>query len=160
MEDLDVRDREPEGGEHDIDEPRILPRARRAPDDLPVVEVVGQAHVVPRIPDAHVGEVAADVGPRRAAPEATRDDVRHVGLVGGAGVHPEPLFSISARRPVLPHDSAYAPADDRDAGTAERCLYLARAVAAPARCMRGNDVGDDRVRRRRRVLPRAHGIVR
>lgn len=60
MEHLAVRDREPERGERGLDEPRVLFRARRMADDFPVVEVDEQAYVVPRGPDAHVGEVAAD----------------------------------------------------------------------------------------------------
>lgn len=70
MEHLAVRDRELARGERGLDEPRVLLRARRMADDFPVVEVDEQAYVVPRGPDAHVGEVAADVGSGRSAPEA------------------------------------------------------------------------------------------
>ena len=160
VEDLDVRDREPERGERGLDEPRVLPRARRVPDDLPVVQVDEQAHVVPRAADAHVREVAADVGPGRPAPEAPCDDVGHVRLVDGAGMHPEALPPIGADQPVLPHDAAYAAAADRDSGPAERRLYLARAVPALAGGM-GRDHGRrDGVGRDGRVLPRPHGVVR
>lgn len=72
-------------------------------DDLSVAGVDEQADVVPRGPDAHVGQVAAYMGARRPAAEAARDDVGHVGLVDRPGVHLEPLPAVCADQAVLPH---------------------------------------------------------
>ena len=109
-EDLDVRDGEGERRERRPDQPGVLPGLGGVADGLPVVEVDEQADVVPRGPDAHVGQIAAYMGARRSAAEAARDDVRRVGLVDRPGVHLEPLpavklklnstgiFTVSARR--------------------------------------------------------------
>ena len=85
---LDVRDGEGERRERRLDQPGVLPGPGGVADDLPVVEVDEQADVVPRRPDAHVGQVAAYMGARRPAAEAARDDVGHVGLVDRPGVAP------------------------------------------------------------------------
>ena len=112
VEDLDVRDGEEERPERRLDRPGVLPGPGGVADDLPVAEVDEQADVVPRGPDAHVGQVAAYMGARRPAAEAARDDIRHVGLVYRPGVHLEPLPAVCTDQAVLPHDAADpAPAD-------------------------------------------------
>ena len=160
VEDLDVRDGEGERRERRLDQPGVLPGPGGVADDLPVVEVDEQADVVPRGPDAHVGQVAAYMGARRPAAEAARDDVGHVGLVDRPGVHLEPLPAVCADQAVLPHDAADPAPADGDARPLERRLYLARAVPALA-----GGVGRDHgrrggVRRGGPVGPRAHGVVR
>lgn len=160
VEDLDVRDGEGERRERRLDQPGVLPGPGGVADDLPVVEVDEQADVVPRGPDAHVGQVAAYMGARRPAAEAARDDVGHVGLVDRPGVHLEPLPAVCADQAVLPHDAAGPAPADGDARPLERRLYLARAVPALA-----GGVGRDHgrrggVRRGGPVGPRAHGVVR
>lgn len=160
VEDLDVRDGEGERRERRLDQPGVLPGPGGVADDLPVVEVDEQAGVVPRGPDAHVGQVAAYMGARRPAAEAARDDVGHVGLVDRPGVHLEPLPAVCADQAVLPHDAADPAPADGDARPLERRLYLARAVPALA-----GGVGRDHgrrggVRRGGPVGPRAHGVVR
>lgn len=157
---LDVRDGEGERRERRLDQPGVLPGPGGVADDLPVVEVDEQADVVPRGPDAHVGQVAAYMGARRPAAEAARDDVGHVGLVDRPGVHLEPLPAVCADQAVLPHDAADPAPADGDARPLERRLYLARAVPALA-----GGVGRDHgrrggVRRVGPVGPRAHGVVR
>ena len=102
VEDLDVRDGEGERRERRLDQPGVLPGPGGAADDLPAAEVDEQADVVPRGPDAHVGQVAAYMGARRPAAEAARDDVGHVGLVDRPGVHLEPLPAACAGQAVLP----------------------------------------------------------
>lgn len=160
VEDLDVRDGEGERRERRLDQPGVRPGPGGVADDLPVVEVDEQADVVPRGPDAHVGQVAAYMGARRPAAEAARDDVGHVGLVDRPGVHLEPLPAVCADQAVLPHDAADPAPADGDARPLERRLYLARAVPALA-----GGVGRDHgrrggVRRGGPVGPRAHGVVR
>lgn len=109
---LDVRDGEGGRRERRLDRSGVFPGPGGVTDDLPVVEVDEQADVVPRGPDAHVGQVAAYMGARRPAVEAARDGVGHVGLVGRPGVHLEPLPAVRAGQAVLPHDAAGpAPAD-------------------------------------------------
>ena len=142
VEDLDVRDGEGERRERRLDQPGVLPGPGGVADDLPVVEVDEQADVVPRGPDAHVGQVAAYMGARRPAAEAARDDVGHVGLVDRPGVHLEPLPAVCADQAVLPHDAADPAPADGDARPLERRLYLARAVPALA-----GGVGRDHGRR-------------
>ena len=78
VEDLDVRDGEGGRRERRLDRPGVLPGPGGVADGLPVVEVDEQADAVPRGPDARAGQVAAYMGARRPAAEATRDDVRHV----------------------------------------------------------------------------------
>ena len=165
VEDLDVRDREGERRERRLDQPGVLPGPGGVPDDLPVAEVDEQADVVPRRPDAHVGQVAAYIGARRPAAEAARDDVRHVGPVDRPGVHLEPLPAVCADQTVLPHDAADAAPADRDARPLERRLYLARAVPALAGGVgrdhgRRGGVRRGGVRRGGPFGPRAHGAVR
>lgn len=114
------------------------PELSRRAERLAVDE---QADVVPRGPDAYVGQVTAYMGARRPAAEAARDDVRHDGLVYRPGVHLEPLPAVCADQTVLPHDAADpapAPADgdDRPPGDAfilrepYRPLLAARAATA------------------------------
>ena len=69
---LDVRDGEGERRERRLDQPGVLPGPGGVADYLPVVEVDEQADVVPRGPDAHVGQVAAYMGARHPAAEAAR----------------------------------------------------------------------------------------
>ena len=128
MEGLDVRDGEGGRRERRLDLPGVLPGPGGVADDLPVAGVDEQAGVVPRSPDAHVGQVAAYMGARRPAAEAARDDVRHVGLVYRPGVHLEPLPAVCADQPVLPHDAADPAPADGDARPPGRRLYLARAA--------------------------------
>ena len=137
MEDLDVRDGEGERRERRLDQPGVLPGPGGVADDLPVAGVDEQADVVPRGPDAHVGQVAAYMGARRPAAEAARDDVGHVGLVDRPGVHLEPLPAVCADQAVLPHDAADPAPADGDARPLERRLYLARAVPALAGAVEG-----------------------
>ena len=106
MEDLDVRDGEGGRRERRLDRPGVLPEPGGVADGLPVVEVDEQADAVPRGPDARAGQVAAYMGARRPAAEATHDDVRHVGLVDRPGVHLESFPAICADQAVLPHDAA------------------------------------------------------
>ena len=138
---LDVRDGEGERRERRLDQPGVLPGPGGVTDDLPVVEVDEQADVVPRGPDAHVGQVAAYMGARRPAAEAARDDVRHVGLVDRPGVHLEPLPAACANRAVPPHDvEGPATADGggwRRRQPIERRVHLARAVPALAGAVEG-----------------------
>ena len=160
VEDLDVRDGEGERRERRLDQPGVLPGPGGVADDLPVVEVDEQADVVPRGPDAHVGQVAAYMGARRPAAEAARDDVGHVGLVDRPGVHLEPLPAVCADQAVLPHDAADPAPADGDARPLERRLYLARAVPALAGGVRRDHGRRGGVRRGGPVGPRAHGVVR
>ena len=138
---LDVRDGEGERRERRLDQPGVLPGPGGVTDDLPVVEVDEQADVVPRGPDAHVGQVAAYMGARRPAAEAARDDVGHVGLVDRPGVHLEPLPAVCANRAVPPHDvEGPATADGggwRRRQPIERRVHLARAVPALAGAVEG-----------------------
>lgn len=160
MEYLDVRDGEGDRRERRLDQPGVLPGPDGVTDDLPVAGVDEQAGVVPRGPDAHVGQVAAYMGARRPAAEAARDDVGHVGLVDRPGVHLEPLPAVCADQAVLPHDAADPAPADGDARPPGRRLYLARAVPALAGVV-GRDHGRrGGVRRVGPVGPRAHGVVR
>lgn len=102
VERLDARDREGGRRERRLDRPGVLPGPGGVADGLPVAGVDEWADVVPRGPDAHVGQVAAYMGARRPAAESARDDVRHVGLVDRPGVHLEPLPAICADLAVLP----------------------------------------------------------
>ncbi len=129
-----------EGVANAADQPGILPGPGGVADDLPVAGVDEQADVVPRGPDAHVGQVAAYMGARRPTAEAARDDVRHVGLVDRPGVHLEPLPAACANRAV-PHDvEGPATADGggwRRRQPIERRVHLARAVPALAGAVEG-----------------------
>ena len=158
--DLDSRDGEGGRRERRLDRPGVLPGPGGVAGGLPVAGVDERADVVPRGPDAHVGQVAAYMGARRPAAEAARDGVGHVGLVDRPGVHLEPLPAVCADRAVLPHDAADPAPADGDARPPGRRLYLARAVPALA-----GGVGRDHgrrggVRRVGPVGPRAHGVVR
>lgn len=155
VEHLDVRDGEGERRERRLDQPGVLPGPGGVVDDLPVVEVDEQADVVPRGPDAHVGQVTAYMGARRPAAEAARGDVRHVGLVYRPGMHLEPLPAVCADQAVLPHDAADLAPADGNARPLERRLYLARAVPALA-----GGVGRDHGRRGGPAGPRAHEAAR
>ena len=160
MEGPDARDGEGGRRERRLDQPDVLPGPGGAAGDLPVAGVDEQAGVVPRGPDAHVGQIAAYMGARRPAAEAARDDVRHVGLVYRPGVHLEPLSAVCADRAVLPHDAADAAPADGNARPPGRRPYLVRAVPALA-----GGVGRDHGRRDwgprgGPVGPRAHGVVR
>jgi len=138
---LDVRDRDGGRRERRLDQPGILPGPGGVADDLPVAGVDEQADVVPRGPDAHVGQVAAYMGARRPAAEAARDDVGHVGLVDRPGVHLEPLPAVCADQAVPPHDvEGPATADGggwRRRQPIERRVHLARAVPALAGAVEG-----------------------
>ena len=138
---LDVRDRDGGRRERRLDQPGVLPGPGGVADDLPVAGVDEQADVVPRGPDAHVGQVAAYMGARRPAAEAARDDVGHVGLVDRPGVHLEPLPAVCADQAVPPHDvEGPATADGggwRRRQPIERRVHLARAVPALAGAVEG-----------------------
>lgn len=138
---LDVRDRDGGRRERRLDQPGVLPGPGGVADDLPVAGVDEQADVVPRGPDAHVGQVAAYMGVRRPAAEAARDDVGHVGLVDRPGVHLEPLPAVCADQAVPPHDvEGPATADGggwRRRQPIERRVHLARAVPALAGAVEG-----------------------
>ena len=138
---LDVRDRDGGRRERRLDQPGVLPGPGGVADDLPVAGVDEQADVVPRGPDAHVGQVAAYLGARRPAAEAARDDVGHVGLVDRPGVHLEPLPAVCADQAVPPHDvEGPATADGggwRRRQPIERRVHLARAVPALAGAVEG-----------------------
>lgn len=157
---LDVRDGEGGRRERRLDRSGVFPGPGGVADDLPVVEVDEQADVVPRAPDAHVGQVAAYMGARRPAVEAARDDVGHVGLVGRPGVHLEPLPAVRAGQAVLPHDAADPAPADGGARPPGRRLYLARAVPAPAGGVGRGHGRRGGVRRGGTAGPRAHGVVR
>lgn len=128
----DVRDGEGERRERRPDRPGVLPGPGGVAADLPVAGVDEQADVVPRGPDARVGQVAAYMGARRPAAEAARDGARHVGLVDRPGAHLEPLPAVCADRTVLPHDAAGPAPAGGGARPPERRLHLARAVPALA----------------------------
>ena len=138
---LDVRDRDGGRRERRLDQPGVLPGPGGVADDLPVAGVDEQADVVPRGPDAHVGQVAAYMGARRPAAEAARDDVGHVGLIDRPGVHLEPLPAVCADQAVPPHDvEGPATADGggwRRRQPIERRVHLARAVPALAGAVEG-----------------------
>lgn len=138
---LDVRDRDGGRRERRLDQPGVLPGPGGVADGLPVAGVDEQADVVPRGPDAHVGQVAAYMGARRPAAEAARDDVGHVGLVDRPGVHLEPLPAVCADQAVPPHDvEGPATADGggwRRRQPIERRVHLARAVPALAGAVEG-----------------------
>ena len=141
VENLDVRDRDGGRRERRLDQPGVLPGPGGLTGDLPVAGVDEQAGVVPRGPDAHVGQVAAYMGARRPAAEAARDDVGHVGLVDRPGVHLEPLPAVCADQAVPPHDvEGPATADGggwRRRQPIERRVHLARAVPALAGAVEG-----------------------
>lgn len=155
VEHLDVRDGEGGRRERRLDQPGVFPGPGGVAGDLPAAGVDEQTGVVPRGPDAHVGQVAAYMGARRPAAEAARDGARHFGLVDRPGVHLEPLPAVCADRAVLPHDAADTAPADGGARPLERRLYLARAVPALA-----GGVGRDHGRRGGPVGPRAHGAAR
>ena len=159
VEHLDVGYRELEGGEGGLHEPRVLARAGRVADYLPVVEVDEQADVAPGAGDAHVGEVAAYVRARRAAVELAGDQVRQLRLVRLAGVGLEALLPVRARKAVLPHDPRYPPAARDDAAPFERRLDLPRPVPSLALRMGRQHVGCDGVGLRRRIGPRSEAVV-
>ena len=70
------------------------------PHYLAVAQVDQQADAVPASSDAHVGQVAARVGARRAAAEAPRHHVRHVGPVGHVAMTLEPFAPVRADQAV------------------------------------------------------------
>lgn len=83
----DARDGEGGRRERRLDQPDVLPGPGGAAGDLPVAGVDEQAGVVPRGPDAHVGQIAAYMGARRPAAAPARDDVRRVGLATPRSLH-------------------------------------------------------------------------
>lgn len=104
---VDVRQREPQRGEGGLHQPRVLPAACRVPHDLAVAQVYEQASVVPFAADAHVGEVAHDVGMGRVAVELAVEDVGRLRLarLGGAGF--VFLASVGADQAFLIHYPLY-----------------------------------------------------
>ena len=76
VEHLDVRDGEGGRRERRLDQPGVFPGPGGVAGDLPAAGVDEQTGVVPRGPDAHVGQVAAYMGARRPAAEAARDGAR------------------------------------------------------------------------------------
>lgn len=87
MEGPDARDGEGGRRKRRLDQPDVLPGPGGAAGDLPVAGVDEQAGVVPRGPDAHVGQIAAYMGARRPAAAPARDDVRRVGLATPRSLH-------------------------------------------------------------------------
>ena len=126
---------------------------------LAVAQVDQQADAVPASSDAHVGQVAARVGARRAAAEAPRHRVRHVGPVGHVAMTLEPFAPVRADQAVFPHYPADAPATGGYAGPRQRRLYLARAVAAMAGLVRCDHVALDGVGRFRAFGAEVHRVV-
>ena len=137
----------------------ILARPRGMPHYLVVAQVDQQADAVPASADAHAGQVAARVGARRAAAEAPRTHVRHVGPVEHVAMTLEPFAPVRADQAVFPHYPADAPATGGYAGPRQRRLYLARAVAAMAGLVRCDHVALDGVGRLRALGVEAHRVV-
>lgn len=159
MERLDVGNREIQGREGRSGQVRVLPWTGGMPRCFPVVQVDGQAGVVPSAADARVRRAAARVRARGAPPKAPRRDVGRIGLVGLAGMGLEFLPAVGARQAVLPHDAANPAPADRFARPSQRRLYLARAVATAARSVDRQHVGLDGIGQLRRVCQRAHGVA-
>lgn len=131
VEGLDVRDREGERRKRRPDRPGVLPGPDGVADDLPVAGVDERAGVVPRRPDARVGQIAAYMGARRPAAEAARDGVRRVGLVDRPGAHLEPLPAVCTDQAVLPHDAADPAPAGSNARPLERRLGRRPVLGAP-----------------------------
>ena len=72
VEHLDVRDGEGGRRERRLDQPGVFPGPGGVAGDLSAAGVDEQTGVVPRGPDAHVGQVAAYMGARRPAAEVPR----------------------------------------------------------------------------------------
>lgn len=159
VEHLDVGYRELERRECRPHQVGILARPRGMPHYLAVVKIDQQADVVSASADAHVGQVAAYVGARRAAAEAPRHHVRHVGLVGPAAMALGSFASVGADQAVFPYCPADAPVAGGYAGPRQRGLYLARAVAAVAGLMRCGHVALDGIGRFRTLGAEAHRVA-
>ena len=128
---VDVRQREPQRGEGGLHQPRVLPAACRVPHDLAVAQDYEQASVVPFAADAHVGEIAHDVGMGRVAVELAVEDVGRLRLarLGGAGF--VFLAGVGADQAFLIHYPLYPAPGGHDALPRQRALYLGHA-ALPA----------------------------
>lgn len=110
----------------------FLPLAAcRVPHDLAVAQVYEQANVVPFAADAHVGEIAHDVGMGRVAVELAVEDVGRLrpARLGGTGF--VFLAGIGADRAFLVYYPLYPAPGGHDALPRQRALYLGRA-ALPA----------------------------
>ena len=127
---VDVRQREPQRGEGGLHQPRVLPAACRVPHDLAVAQVYEQANLVPFAADAHVGEVAHDVGMGRAAVELAVEDVGRLRLARLGGTGFAFLASVGADRAFLIHYPLYPAPGGHDALPRQRALYLRGAVFA------------------------------
>ena len=109
MEDPDVGQGEPHGGERRLHQVGVAPVADRVPDDLAVAGVDQQADVDPLPPGAHVRQVAYDMGAGRVPVEAPVEQVRQRGLARLRAGRLVLLPRVRADQAVLPHDSGDAP---------------------------------------------------
>lgn len=160
VENPDVGQGEPHGGERRLHQAGVAPVADRVPDDLAVAGVDQQADVAPLPPGAHVRQVAYDMGAGCVPVEAPVEQVRQRGLARLRAGRPVLPPRVRAGQAVLPHDSGDAPSRGHDAALLQHHLYLRGPVLAEPLLVGPDHVVGDRVARPFALGMPEHPVVR